>query len=89
MSHPVLTSESVAVVTAVAAGIGLASAIRFARLGVRVGIADLGRERLAKAAEVVAAEAPGGKDSVMAVETDASRFEEVRRLDRRFHDGTA
>ena len=42
MTHPALTPDSVAVVTGGAAGIGLAAATRFARLGLRVCIADLG-----------------------------------------------
>ncbi len=47
MSHPALTPDSVAVVTGGAAGIGLAAATRFAGLGLRVCIADLGADRLA------------------------------------------
>lgn len=81
MSHPALTPGAVAVVTGGAAGIGLASAIRFARLGMRVCIADLGRKRLTRAAETIAAEAPEGATGVMALETDVSRLDEVRRLE--------
>ena len=81
MSHAAFSPESVAVVTGGAAGIGFAAAMRFARLGLRVCIADLGEGRLARAVELLAAAAPGGAASVMATATDVSRVDEVRRLD--------
>lgn len=81
MTHPALTPGSVAVVTGGAAGIGLAAARNFARLGLRVCIADLGAERLDRAAEAVRDVAPGGRDDVMTVETDVSRVDTLRRLD--------
>jgi NAD(P)-dependent dehydrogenase (short-subunit alcohol dehydrogenase family) len=80
MDHPALTPEAVAVITGGAAGIGLAAATLFARLGLRVCIADLGEDRLARAAEIVAAAAPAGGKSVMTSATDVSRLDEVRRL---------
>ena len=81
MTHPALTPGSVAVVTGGAAGIGLAAAKRFAGLGLRVVIADLGADRLAGAAEELAALSAGGADDIMALETDVSRVDEVRRLE--------
>jgi hypothetical protein len=81
LSHAAFSPESVAVVTGGAAGIGFAAAMRFARLGLRVCIADLGEGRLARAVELLAAAAPGGAASVMATATDVSRVDEVRRLD--------
>jgi NAD(P)-dependent dehydrogenase (short-subunit alcohol dehydrogenase family) len=80
MTHPALEPGSVAVVTGGAAGIGLAAAKRFARLGLRICVADLGGERLARAAEAVASVAPRGAADVMSVETDVSRVEDVQRL---------
>jgi NAD(P)-dependent dehydrogenase (short-subunit alcohol dehydrogenase family) len=80
MSHPAIEPESVAVITGGAAGIGLAAAVRFAEFGLRVCIADLGTDRLAKAVEVIAAAAPGGTDSVMAVECNVSRAEDLASL---------
>ena len=71
MSHPALVPGSVAVVTGGAAGIGLASAVRFARLGLKVCVADLGPARLAAAATVLAA-AAGDAGAVMTMETDVS-----------------
>ena len=49
MSHPALTPGAVAVITGGASGIGLAAAVKFAGLGLKVCIADLGGERLAEA----------------------------------------
>jgi NAD(P)-dependent dehydrogenase (short-subunit alcohol dehydrogenase family) len=81
MYHPALSPGSVAVVTGGASGIGLAAARRFAALGLRVCIADLGGERLASAAHGVAAEAPDGAGSVITLETDVGRSDDVRRLE--------
>ena len=50
MNQPALNPESVAVVTSGTAGIGPAAAMQFARLGLRVCVADLGEDRLAHAA---------------------------------------
>jgi NAD(P)-dependent dehydrogenase (short-subunit alcohol dehydrogenase family) len=80
MPHPAIKPESVAVITGGAAGIGLAAAVRFAELGLRVCIADLGTDRLAEAVEVISAAAPGGTDSVMAVECNVSRAEDLASL---------
>ena len=76
-----LSSQSVAVVTGGASGIGLAVAGRFADMGLRVCIADLEGRRLAEAAEALAARAPDGAGSIMAVATDVSRIEDVQRLE--------
>jgi NAD(P)-dependent dehydrogenase (short-subunit alcohol dehydrogenase family) len=81
VSHPALTPQSVAVVTGGAAGIGLAAAMRFAQLGLRVCIADLGEDRLSPAAEVLSTAAPGGKTNVMTMATDVSRLDDIRRLE--------
>jgi NAD(P)-dependent dehydrogenase (short-subunit alcohol dehydrogenase family) len=76
-----MTPDSVAVVTGGAAGIGLAAATRFARLGLRICIADLGEDRLSRAAEALSAAAPGGAGSVMTVAADVSRVDDVLRLE--------
>jgi len=76
-----LSPNSVAVVTGGAAGIGLAAAIRFARLGLKVCIADVDDERLVLAATALSDAAPGGAASVMAVAADVSRVDEIRRLE--------
>ena len=81
MPHPALTPDAVAVVTGGASGIGLAAATRFATLGLRVCIADLGAERLDAAAARIAAAASGGDKAVMAVETDVGRLADLERLE--------
>ena len=81
MTHFAFTAGSVAVVTGGAAGIGFAAAKRFAQLGLRVCIADLGADRLARAAQELAIVAVHGADDVMALETDVSRIEDLLRLE--------
>jgi NAD(P)-dependent dehydrogenase (short-subunit alcohol dehydrogenase family) len=77
--HPAMSPNSVAVITGGASGIGLAAAIRFARLGMKVCIADLGGDRLAEAEASIAAAAPAA--DVMAVAVDVSRVDEVSALE--------
>ena len=86
MTHPVLVPGAVAVVTGGAAGIGLAAAKRFASLGLRVSIADLGADRLEHAAAEIAAVAPGGADDVMAMETDVADVDQVIALAKAVHE---
>jgi len=86
MPPTALTPGSVAVVTGGAAGIGLAAAKRFAQLGLRVCIADIGAERLNRAAEVVAALTGNAADHVMSVETDVSQLDDLLRLERAVRD---
>ena len=82
MNHPALTSGAVAVVTGAAGGIGLAAALRFARAGLKVCLADMDDERLASAAAEVANIAPGGAQDVMYLRTDVAQRDEVYRLER-------
>ncbi len=81
MPQLALASQSVAVVTGGASGIGLAAASRFAAMGLRVCIADLGGDRLSQAAEALSALAPDGPASVMARPTDVSHAEDLQRLE--------
>jgi hypothetical protein len=76
-----LSAGSVAVITGGASGIGLAAATRFASLGLKVCIADLGAQRLSAALEKIH-QATGGQAQVMAVETDVSQLESVQHLER-------
>lgn len=81
MNHPVLVPGAVAIVTGGAAGIGLAAAKAFAGLSLKVAIADLGAERLTSAESEIAAAAPQGMESVMALECDVSQMEDLKRLE--------
>jgi NAD(P)-dependent dehydrogenase (short-subunit alcohol dehydrogenase family) len=76
-----LPDNAVAVVTGGASGIGLAAALRFASMGFKVCIADLGGERLDNALAQLAEAAQGGAAAVMAVPTDVSRPEELESLE--------
>ncbi len=75
--HPALGAGRVAVITGAASGIGLASARRFAEMGMRVCLADIGGDALDAAASKVAS---AGVADVLAVATDVSDAEAVRNL---------
>lgn len=77
MPHPALSADHVAVVTGGASGIGLAAAMKFASLGMKVCIADVDAARLAPAEAILSSIAPGGPASVMAAAVDVSRIESV------------
>jgi len=79
--HPAISPNNVAVVTGGASGIGLAAAMRFARLGLKVCIADLGGDRLAAAETKLSSLAPGGAADILASAVDVSRIEDVAALE--------
>jgi NAD(P)-dependent dehydrogenase (short-subunit alcohol dehydrogenase family) len=85
VSHPALSSNNVAVITGGASGIGLAAAMHFARIGMKICIADIGKDRLAAAAAAVIKVATGGETSVMTAVTDVSSIDDVRRLESAVH----
>jgi NAD(P)-dependent dehydrogenase (short-subunit alcohol dehydrogenase family) len=76
-----MSPDQVAVITGGASGIGLAAAMRFARLGMKVCVADLGGDRLAAAANQLSSIAPGGAANIMAAAADVSRIEDVSGLE--------
>jgi NAD(P)-dependent dehydrogenase (short-subunit alcohol dehydrogenase family) len=75
-----MSSNNVAVITGGASGLGLAAAMRFARSGMKVCIADLGTERLADAEGKLRSASSGGAANIMTREVDVSRFEDVSAL---------
>jgi NAD(P)-dependent dehydrogenase (short-subunit alcohol dehydrogenase family) len=77
MTDPVLCRGNVAVITGGASGIGLATALHCAGLGMRVAIADLGAERLAQASDAIR---DAGAADVLAAEADVGRLEDLQRL---------
>jgi NAD(P)-dependent dehydrogenase (short-subunit alcohol dehydrogenase family) len=79
--HPVLAPDHVAVITGGASGIGLAAALRFAQLGMKVCIADIGDDRLHDAETKLSSAAPGGNGSIMAVAVDVSDAGSVKELE--------
>jgi NAD(P)-dependent dehydrogenase (short-subunit alcohol dehydrogenase family) len=76
-----MSPSNVAVVTGGAAGIGLAAAMRFARLGMKVCVADLGADRLSAAEAALKSASPSGAANIMTMATDVSRTEDVSKLE--------
>lgn len=76
-----MSPNHVAVITGGASGIGLAAAMRFASLGMKVCIADLGADRLTQAGARISAVAPGGGGDAMTMAVDVSRIEDVSELE--------
>jgi NAD(P)-dependent dehydrogenase (short-subunit alcohol dehydrogenase family) len=81
MPHPAMSPNNVAVITGGASGIGLAAAMRFARLGMKVAIADIGGDRLKDAETKLSSVAPGGAANVMAMAADVSRLDTMKELE--------
>ena len=81
MPHTAMSPNHVAVITGGASGIGLAAATRFAHLGMKVCIADLGADRLKLAATKLSSAAPGGAADIMTAAVDVSRVDEVLGLE--------
>ena len=77
MPHPAMTKDNVAVITGGASGIGFAAAMRFAALGMKVCIADVGAERLKDAEAKLSSASPAGGASIMTALVDVSRVDEL------------
>jgi NAD(P)-dependent dehydrogenase (short-subunit alcohol dehydrogenase family) len=85
MPHSALSPNNVAVITGGASGIGLAAALKFASMGLRVCIADVGGDRLAEAEMKLSAAASGGAANIMAAAVDVSRVEDLAGLETAVH----
>ncbi|PBK67278.1 NAD(P)-binding protein [Armillaria solidipes] len=76
--HPVIHSGRVAVITGAASGIGRAAALEFAKLELKVALADIDEEKLKAVGKDVAAVV--GEANVVVVPTNVAKLEEVVRL---------
>jgi NAD(P)-dependent dehydrogenase (short-subunit alcohol dehydrogenase family) len=81
MPHQAMSPDNVAVITGGASGIGLAAAMRFARAGMKVCIADIRSERLLEAATKLSSVARDGDASVMTANLDVSHVDDVMELE--------
>jgi NAD(P)-dependent dehydrogenase (short-subunit alcohol dehydrogenase family) len=79
--HVAMSPNNVAVITGGASGIGMAAAMRFAGLGMKVCIADLGTNRLAEVEARLASAAPGGAANIMVMAVDVGHVEQVSELE--------
>jgi len=79
--HPALVPNAVAVITGGASGIGLAAASHFAKLGLKVCIADHDDNKLARAAELLTYVAPGGSEDIMSLAVDVSQRGDLEKLE--------
>lgn len=80
MSHPVLMTNKVAVVTGAAMGIGLATCKRLASIGMRICMADIDGDELKLAEKEVAAVSPNGTSSVMSIQINVANIDELEAL---------
>lgn len=76
--HPVFHEGRVAVITGGGSGIGKAAALEFAKIGMKIGLADVNEKQLRAAGEEVASIV--GESNVLVVPTDVSKLDEVVRL---------
>src|ERR1700674_643 len=76
-----MSPNGVAVITGGASGLGFAAAMRFAALGMKVCIADLGTGRLAEAEAALSSASPGGASDIMVKAVDVSRAEQLSELE--------
>jgi NAD(P)-dependent dehydrogenase (short-subunit alcohol dehydrogenase family) len=83
--HTALSPDNVAVITGGASGIGLAAALKFAKMGLKVCIADIGGDRLAEAETKLSSAAPGGAADIMTATVDVSRIEDLAGLETAVH----
>src|ERR1700732_5189476 len=79
--HPAMSPNNVAVITGGASGIGLAAAMRFARLGMNVCIADIDSDHLREAGSKLSSVSHAGAANILVKAVDVSRLEDVTELE--------
>jgi NAD(P)-dependent dehydrogenase (short-subunit alcohol dehydrogenase family) len=79
--HPAMSPNNVAVITGGASGIGLAAAMRFARLGMNVCIADIDSDHLREAASKLSSVSHAGAANILVKAVDVSRLEDITELE--------
>ncbi|KAG6839078.1 hypothetical protein C0991_006160 [Blastosporella zonata] len=78
--HPVIIAGRVAVITGAANGIGRAAAVEFAKLGLKVAVADIDEARLVDLRNMLIEQIGLGEDRVLVVPTDVAQLDQVVRL---------
>jgi len=76
--HPVIHAGRVALITGAASGIGRAAAMEFAKLGLKIAIADCDAKNLAQVGQELISTI--GESNVLIIPTDVSKLDEVVRL---------
>ncbi|KAG6879338.1 hypothetical protein C0992_003472 [Termitomyces sp. T32_za158] len=76
--HPVIHAGRIAVITGAASGIGRAAALEFAKLGLKVAIADVAEDKLTELGKFLVNQI--GEANVLVVPTDVSQLDQVVRL---------
>src|SRR3954471_2209117 len=79
--HAAISKDNVAVITGGASGIGLAAAMRFAALGMKVCIADVDADRLKEAESRLSSASPAGGADIMTALVDVSRVDALTMLE--------
>jgi len=76
--HPVINAGRVAVITGAASGIGKAAALEFAKLGLKIAIADVEEAKLNEVGKLLVRQI--GEANVLIVPTDVAQIDQVMRL---------
>jgi NAD(P)-dependent dehydrogenase (short-subunit alcohol dehydrogenase family) len=82
--HPVIHAGRVALITGAASGIGYAAAIEFAKLGLKIAVADCDEKNLAQVGQELTAII--GESNVLVIPTDVSKLDQVVKLRERVYE---